>query len=297
MRRERSASHAGEEGAYGCADLRLGAYSTVPSRLLCPPATTPRRAGTSGAHSTYYFLGSLAARHQELELAVLQFRQAVAGAPRGTRMEAYSALIGVLWRAKKPKEIEEVCRDAIATDDMFQIDVIFNFHLALALAEQGKDATTPLPRTGPSDRLLGDIDQLQFGLRPAPGFVRAEQVERRHRVRQEAVRRVRRAGRPRADPPRPGRSALGREEARRSYEAGIGCTILDDDPDDTTACNDLGYNLAEQGRNLDEAERLIRHALEVDRLDRHRAGRGRTRAAAMYRDGLGVGAVPAGQTR
>ena len=44
--------------------------------------------------------------------------------------------------------------------------------------------------------------------------------------------------------------------------------ILDDDPNDASACNDLGYVWADQGKNLQEAERLIRKALEQDRKSR-----------------------------
>jgi tetratricopeptide (TPR) repeat protein len=40
--------------------------------------------------------------------------------------------------------------------------------------------------------------------------------------------------------------------------------ILELDPGDATAHNDLGYHLAEQNRRLDEAERLVRRALELD---------------------------------
>jgi tetratricopeptide (TPR) repeat protein len=40
--------------------------------------------------------------------------------------------------------------------------------------------------------------------------------------------------------------------------------ILKADPDDATANNDLGYLWADQGKNLAEAERLIRKALELD---------------------------------
>jgi len=62
--------------------------------------------------------------------------------------------------------------------------------------------------------------------------------------------------------------------------------ILDADPDHTGACNDLGYHLAEQGRNLDEAERLIRHAIANDRDDRRRSGDPEPESAA-YLDSLG----------
>jgi tetratricopeptide (TPR) repeat protein len=41
--------------------------------------------------------------------------------------------------------------------------------------------------------------------------------------------------------------------------------ILKDDPTDATACNDLGYLWADQNKNLAEAERLIRKALELDK--------------------------------
>jgi tetratricopeptide (TPR) repeat protein len=62
--------------------------------------------------------------------------------------------------------------------------------------------------------------------------------------------------------------------------------ILDDDADDALALNNLGYNLADQNRKLDEAERLIRRAIEIDSDDRARAGEPNTDHAA-YLDSLG----------
>ena len=47
---------------------------------------------------------------------------------------------------------------------------------------------------------------------------------------------------------------------------------LDDDPDDVLALNNLGYNLAEQNRKLDDADRMVRRAIEIDADDRARAG-------------------------
>jgi tetratricopeptide (TPR) repeat protein len=46
--------------------------------------------------------------------------------------------------------------------------------------------------------------------------------------------------------------------------------ILKIDPLNATANNDLGYLWADQGRNLEEAENMIRAALEADRLQRRR---------------------------
>ena len=51
--------------------------------------------------------------------------------------------------------------------------------------------------------------------------------------------------------------------------------MLEADPNDATANNDLGYQWADQSKNLEEAEKLIRKALDLDRkqrADRHAAG-------------------------
>ena len=62
--------------------------------------------------------------------------------------------------------------------------------------------------------------------------------------------------------------------------------ILDADPDYAAAANDLGFHLADQGRNLDEAERLVRTAIAADRIDRKKAGNAELDNAA-YLDSLG----------
>ncbi len=62
--------------------------------------------------------------------------------------------------------------------------------------------------------------------------------------------------------------------------------ILDDDPDDAQALNNLGYNLADQGRKLPEAEALIRRAIEADRFERTKAGNPEPESG-IYLDSLG----------
>jgi tetratricopeptide (TPR) repeat protein len=49
--------------------------------------------------------------------------------------------------------------------------------------------------------------------------------------------------------------------------------ILEADPNDAQTNNALGYQLADQNRNLDEAERLIRHAIELDRAEKNNPAR------------------------
>lgn len=48
--------------------------------------------------------------------------------------------------------------------------------------------------------------------------------------------------------------------------------VLEDDPDDALALNNLGYNLADQGRDLAEAEDMIRRAVALDRDELLKAG-------------------------
>jgi tetratricopeptide (TPR) repeat protein len=47
--------------------------------------------------------------------------------------------------------------------------------------------------------------------------------------------------------------------------------ILKSDPNDATACNDLGYHWADRNKNLDEAEKLIRKAIDLDQKQRTRS--------------------------
>ena len=76
--------------------------------------------------------------------------------------------------------------------------------------------------------------------------------------------------------------------------------ILKADPDDATANNDLGYIWADRNKNLDEAEAMIRKALELDRRQRKQrrgAGAGRRPGQRRLRRQPGLGAVPPGQAR
>lgn len=48
--------------------------------------------------------------------------------------------------------------------------------------------------------------------------------------------------------------------------------MLDHDPDDVVILNNYGYHLAEQGRKFDEAEAMIRRAIELDRDEKTKSG-------------------------
>ena len=62
--------------------------------------------------------------------------------------------------------------------------------------------------------------------------------------------------------------------------------MLDDNPDNVNVLNNLGYRLAEQGRKLDEAETLIRRAIELDHDEKLKDG-DREAESGNYLDSLG----------
>jgi tetratricopeptide (TPR) repeat protein len=62
--------------------------------------------------------------------------------------------------------------------------------------------------------------------------------------------------------------------------------LLDADPDDVLVLNNLGYDLADQNRKLDEADDLVRRAIDLDRWERARAGRPEAESGG-YADSLG----------
>jgi tetratricopeptide (TPR) repeat protein len=166
---------------------------------------------------------------------------------------------------------------------MFRADAFYLYHLALALAERGDAAgalaaadKAILAASGPDRltvrlhrhrilRVLGKWDEaIEYGKKLLDEFDTAAD---RPLVRHAQA------------------SAYWGAKKTTDAEALLRA-ILDDDPDDAAACNDLGYQLADQGRNLDEAERLVRHALAVDRVERRKSGTVESENAA-YRDSLG----------
>jgi tetratricopeptide (TPR) repeat protein len=63
--------------------------------------------------------------------------------------------------------------------------------------------------------------------------------------------------------------------------------ILENDPLDATANNDLGYGWADRNKNLDEAERMIRKAIDLDRRQGVVPTGGKEEDNAAYVDSLG----------
>lgn len=241
------------------------------------------RQGVKRASGTAFFMGALAQRHGKLVAAELHFRNALVGNQQVTLGETYQALFNVLWLAGKPADVEAICRDAIGNPDVPLSETFLNFHYALALAEQGKTeaalraAEKALQNAGDADRLtvrlrkhtvlraLGKWDEaIEYGKKLLDDF---DSPTDKPRVRYAQA------------------AALWGGGKRAEAEALLRA-LLDDDPDHAGACNDLGYHLADEGRNLAEAERLIRRALTADRIERRKSGSAEGESAS-YLDSLG----------
>lgn len=252
------------------------------SRAVLRAAADDLQTGKKRTYQVYYFLGQLAARHDQLGFAANLFQEAVYRAPRDTQVTAYRSLITVLRRAGKPEQVKRVCQDGLR-DAQDIAPVFFNYYLAAALAELGDEqgavaaADKAIAQTADSDRLTVRLqklyvlrllerwdDAIALGKKLFDEFEsRADRINIRYAL------------------------AGAYWGAKKTAEAEAELrAILDVEPDHAAACNDLGYHLADQGRNLDEAERLIRTAIAADRFDRKKAGDAEPENAA-YVDSLG----------
>ena len=213
-------------------------------------------------------MGVLAAHHGKLDSALMQYRRAVQDAPKELEAEAYAGLLNTLWRARQPGEIVRTCEEGLRTASATS-PVLFHFHLASALADLG-EAAKALDAADKAILLATAADRLSVRSRKAyvlKALGRWDDAVALYRkmldeFESPADRALIRYGLA---------SALWGAKKHAEAEAELRA-MLDADPDHAGACNDLGYHLADQGRNLPEAERLIRHAIVVDRADRRKAG-------------------------
>jgi tetratricopeptide (TPR) repeat protein len=213
---------------------------------------------------TRRLLAVLATRTHQLDAAEEFYRDCLASAVNSQTGEGedgiYAGLLQILWEAHKHEAVIEVCRkglrEAKATNRM-----LFHYNLARALVATGK-GDEALAEADKAVQLADDDSRLNFRLfrvdvlRLAGRFKQAES---------DCLALLKEVSKPAEV--RDVRYTLSNVySAARDLRKSEGQLrlILQDDPDDATANNDLGYLLADQGKGLDEAERLIRKALALD---------------------------------
>ncbi|MFN4260528.1 MAG: tetratricopeptide repeat protein [Gemmataceae bacterium] len=240
------------------------------------------------ANSTWRLLAVLAAQAKQLDEAERLFRQCLKNVTPRTEAEIYGGLLDVLWEARKYQSIVQLCRDGLehaqATNrTMFQVS------LAQALAQLGWDdeavaeAVKAVELADDKNRLR--LRRIYVGVLTQAGHIEQAIDEckgllKEYREPQE-VRDIRYS--------LSSVYSMAKDYPKAEEQLRL---ILEQDPNDATANNDLGYIMADQGKNLDEAEAMIRKAIELD-VEEKKAGKrfhphdDGIEANAAYLDSLG----------
>lgn len=220
------------------------------------------------AYATWRLLGALAARTGLLDEAEKLYRECLPRITPQTEAEVYGGLLDVLSEARKHDEIVKFCEErrdrAQATNR-----IIFSIKLAPALLQLGK-TDSALAEADEAVKLADDRNRLR--IRRFRVSVLA-QAERYDKAKLECLALLREYNQP--GDVRDIRYTLSNvysqahdyPKAEEQLRA-----ILEMDPNDATVYNDLGYIMADQGKNLEESEQFIRKAIDLDR-DEKKAGR------------------------
>jgi tetratricopeptide (TPR) repeat protein len=240
---------------------------------LLPVALDRILKGPKPAYKTRVFVAVLAERTGQLDTAEKCYRscldsegRVVDFGPRGqNESEVYGGLLRVLYLGRQHQAIVELCKQGLehaeATNRvMFHLDNSTAL-LALGRAKEALEAGRAAVDTAGADHrrvcrcrlaaLLAQVGQFKEAEAECMSMLKDFKED-------EDVREIRFT-----------LSAVYSQakEAEKSEEQLK--IILKDDPLDAHANNDLGYLWADRNKNLDEAERMIRKALDLDRQQRN----------------------------
>jgi tetratricopeptide (TPR) repeat protein len=253
------------------------------------PGTRTKKDEQGLASATRPVLATLAARVGQLDLAEKLYRDCLyrPGGPGRQEHEVYAGLLQVLRQGHKYEAIVRLCDEGLERAQVTN-RLLFHLYLAEAHAARGHDRAA-LAAADAAVEESGDEDQrLSCRLDRARVLAQAGKHEAAIAECQGLLK----------DYNQPGARRSIRSHLSSIYSAAHDQPkaeeqlqlILQDDPGDATANNDLGYLWADQNKNLDEAERLIRKALDLDREQR-KGGTGvgvdAEQDSAAYVDSLG----------
>jgi tetratricopeptide (TPR) repeat protein len=234
------------------------------ARQLLRAALPRMERGDDLQHETLHFLAVLADRQRQPAEAERFYRQCLSGVTPTTEALIYGGLLRVLWKANKYEAIVQVCREGLRKTKSTS-HVLFHSDLARALARLDR-MEEALTEADDAVRLAADADRLTLRLLRIRLLTHAERFQQAETEGQALLK----------EASQPGdileiryvlsfiySTAHQNPQAEEQLEL-----ILKSDPNNATACNDLGYLWADQGKKLSEAEDLIRKALDLDREQR-----------------------------
>jgi tetratricopeptide (TPR) repeat protein len=287
---EKSREQSGDALAAARARAMLAALREDPvlARALLPVGQQRLRAGLSLHTQTLYFLAVFAGRVHQLAEAEAFYRRCLEEHRSDGQQEYayYSGLINVLWEAHKFDALVDACREGLGKARATNL-LLFHRNLAQALATIGK--AEEAAQEADKGVEMAD-DRTRFGMRLNRIYVldRVGQFTQAVTEAQALLKEYTEPGQIRDVRYRLSSVyASMRDFARAEEQLRL---ILQVDPNDAGACNDLGYFLADQGKNLDEAEKLIRKAIRLDDEQRRTSkeiGFDVDQGTAAYLDSLG----------
>jgi tetratricopeptide (TPR) repeat protein len=235
---------------------------------------------------TLQLMAVLADRGKQLEEAERFYRKALGGVAPETEALVYGGLLRVLWKARKFDEIVRLCRDGLKTAQATN-RVLFHSDLARALARLGK-LDEAVAEADESVRLAAGPDRLALRTLRVRVLIQVGKHDRAEAECKALLKEVTEPG----DALEVHYLLSGVYSAAGNYPGAEEQLqwMLKADAANATAYNDLGYLWADQGKNLEEAEKLVRKALDLDR-DQRKARPGSAGDAepdhAAYVDSLG----------
>ncbi|MCI0460980.1 MAG: tetratricopeptide repeat protein [Gemmataceae bacterium] len=224
----------------------------------------PQTEGKVTRFETFQVLAVLADKHRLYDQSERYYRLAVRRVGDEGRPLIYSGLLRALWKGNKFAEVAEVCREALRTAKDADC-VVYHAELARALArlerfpDALKEADSAVQLASATDKLAMRHLRVRV-LVQAREYVKAEAeclaLLKEHTLPGEVLElRYLLSG-----------VYSGAERYDQAEKQLKLCLKLD--PDNATVNNDLGYIMAERNKNLDQAEAMVRRAIELDRKRR-----------------------------
>jgi tetratricopeptide (TPR) repeat protein len=257
-------------------------------RTLLPVAIQEIRARRERTPETRRFLAVLAGRARQLDAAEELYYDCLRRVTPLTEAEIYGGLLDVLWEGRKLNEIARLCREGLEKAQATN-RAMFHVNLAQALVQLGNNDEAVAQADKAVD-LADDRNRFRLRRLRVNILTQAERYEQAVAECQELLKEF----------TQPGEVRDTRYLLSNVYSAAKDYAkaeqqlrkILEADPEDATANNDLGYIMADQGKNLEEAEKLIRKAVELDLKQKKTSAKVRpdddgSNANAAYLDSLG----------
>lgn len=235
--------------------------------------------------NTWLTMAFLAQRAHKLADAEKFFRQSLLrAAGQNSDSRVYQGLVVVLMLQKKYEDVVKFCQDQLASRRVggVGLDGFFHSQIAAALAEMGhyeealQHCDKAIKASSEEDtvrercqkaRILGLAERYDEAIRECLDTMK----EFPQQIRVQAVRIA--------------LSGIYTQKGDHEKSEEQLRLILEVDPDAHLANNNLGYQMADRNINLDDAERLIRRAIDTERSIRKAIGEDGDNAA--YLDSLG----------